>query len=83
MRQRWPHCSHGTLTRVWAVALWQVLSHKLAHQRLVKGVEQNVSPGYPASKMFDTVEISPNGQRTILLLLQIADIGVGTFAQNT
>jgi hypothetical protein len=60
-----------------------MLSHELTHQRLVKGVEQNVLLGYPACKMLNAVEISPNGQRTILLLLQIAYIGIGTSAQNT
>jgi hypothetical protein len=60
-----------------------MLGHELVHQWLVKAAEHNAPFGYPASKMFDAVEISPNGQRTILVMLQIANIGVGTLAQNT
>jgi hypothetical protein len=83
VRQRWPHGSYATLTRVWTAAHRQMLGHELVHQRLVKAAEQNAPLGYPAGKMFDAVEISPNSQRTILVLLQIANIGVGTLAQNT
>jgi hypothetical protein len=53
-----------------------------ARRQFFEAVQLN--PRDPAaSEMFDTVEVSPNGRRTIPVLLQIADIGVGTLAQNT
>jgi hypothetical protein len=33
--------------------------------------------------MLDAVKVSSNGRRAILVMLQIADIGVGAVSQNT
>jgi hypothetical protein len=58
-----------------------MLYHEPVCKRFINGAKWDVS--YPAGEMLDTVKVGANRCRAILVMFQIADIGVGAVSQNT
>lgn len=83
VNQRRPYRSCLPLAGFFTSACRQMLRHEPSHQEFINARKREASSCQPVGKMFNAVQVRPNGSRAILQALQIADISIGALAQNT